>query len=196
MTAKISLRYLFHQFLFLVCLPFQSMNPTPFILPLTYILFPPNADKQHCEKSFLVESKTFSSNFVFKANLFQKRSSGPWDLGYIWMTVIICSLDFPEFWFGFIMIGEWCCQWSLLPVSSHPVIWINLPLIGAQQNIKMRRNKSISCPTKPRSREERSPRDERESRRLNHFAGASFLQPTTAAAVIAPYLPTYLQPSP
>ena len=46
------------------------------------------------------------------------------------MTVIICSLDFPEFWFGFIMIGEWRCQWSLLPVSSHPVIWINLSLIG------------------------------------------------------------------
>ena len=28
------------------------------------------------------------------------------------------------------MIGEWRCQWSLLPVSSHPVIWINLGLIG------------------------------------------------------------------
>ena len=45
--TKIFSKYLFNQFLFLVCHSFQSMNPTPFILPLTYILFPPTADKQH-----------------------------------------------------------------------------------------------------------------------------------------------------
>ena len=28
------------------------------------------------------------------------------------------------------MIGEGCCQWPLLAKSSHPVIWINLGLIG------------------------------------------------------------------
>ena len=49
--TKIFSKYLFNQFLFLVCHSFQSMNPTPFILPLAYILFTPNSDKQDAGKN-------------------------------------------------------------------------------------------------------------------------------------------------
>ena len=38
--------YSFHQFLCSIYHPFQPMGPTPFTLPLTHILFPPDADKK------------------------------------------------------------------------------------------------------------------------------------------------------
>ena len=86
----------FHQFLCFISHPFQPMTPHTIYTSLTYILFLPNADKQDCKKNFNIF--LFQKAYDKKANVKAisiKRS--PWNLGYKPMTVITCSLDFPEF---------------------------------------------------------------------------------------------------
>ena len=86
----------FHQFLCFISHPFQPMTPHTIYTSLTHILFLPNADKQDCKKHFNIF--LFQKAYDKKANVKAisiKRS--PWNLGYKPMTVITCSLDFPEF---------------------------------------------------------------------------------------------------
>ena len=94
--------YSFHQFLCSIYHPFQPTGPTPFTLPLTHILFPPDADKKNNNdgKKFF----SFSLQECFHpptkiSHLKRHRSNfGTMRFGYIPMTVITCSSDFPEFW--------------------------------------------------------------------------------------------------
>ena len=92
------------------------------------------------------------------------------------------------------MIGEGRCQWSLLAVSSHPVIWINLSLIG-RTALKCGETNPFLVRRRFDRFGRRGVRERAESRRLNHFAG--ILSPAESesktAAVIAPSLTTYLQ---
>ena len=91
-----SLCVCFHQFLCFISHPFQPMTPHTIYTSLTYILFLPNADKQDCKKHFNIS--LFQKAYDKKANVKAisiKRA--PWNLGYRPMTVITCSLDFPEF---------------------------------------------------------------------------------------------------